>query len=90
MHGRDKWSFTVIPPPALSDIERSHRLTPRQAQVAVLLYWRRTDKEIAVELGISVKTAATHAERVLSILGVGTRRHVECILHPRTGMRPMR
>lgn len=45
-------------------------LTPRQAEVAVLLAARRTNREIAAALSISVHTARHHVEAVLERLGV--------------------
>ena len=45
-------------------------LTPRQAEVAVLLAERRTNREIAAALAISVHTARHHVEAVLERLGV--------------------
>lgn len=55
-------------------------LTPRQAEVALLLADRRTTKEIARELGISRHTARRHAEAVLLRLGLNRRTAVrECL-----------
>ena len=50
----------------------AHRygLTPRQAEVAVLLAERATNKEIAAALAVSVHTARHHVEAVLDRLGV--------------------
>ena len=51
-------------------------LTPREAEVAALLVRRRTNREIARELGISPHTARHHVESVLAKLGVHSRRDV--------------
>lgn len=45
-------------------------LTPRQAEVALLLAGRRTNREIADALNISVHTARHHVEAALERLGV--------------------
>lgn len=51
-------------------------LTPRQTQVALLLAERRTNREIADELAISVHTAKRHAEQVFAKLGCSSRTQV--------------
>ena len=67
--------LTVVPPPAQSslptkdDLREQFGLTPRQAEVALLLADRHSNKEIAAALGISVHTARHHIEHVLSQLG---------------------
>ena len=48
-------------------------LTPRQGEVAVLLAERRTNREIADALGVSVSTARHHVEHVLGRLGAARR-----------------
>jgi DNA-binding NarL/FixJ family response regulator len=55
----------------------SCQLTKRQADVAELLYHRRTNIEIADRLGISVHTAKRHVETVLLKLGATSRTMVE-------------
>lgn len=40
------------------------RLAPRENQIIDLISHGRTDKEIAVELRMSVRTVRTHLERV--------------------------
>ena len=49
-------------------------LTHRQAEVAVLLADRRTDSEIAAELGISWHTVRSHVDRIFRALHCRTRR----------------
>lgn len=44
-------------------------LTPRQMEVARLLAQGKTNKEVAVELGISVKTAETHRAIIMRRMG---------------------
>ena len=62
---------SALPPgPAL---EARFGLTPREAEVALLLAEGRTDKEVADLLFISPHTARRHAERVLKKVGVSTR-----------------
>lgn len=51
-------------------------LTPREAEVARALERRLSNAEIARALGISPHTALRHTERVLSKLGVSSRREV--------------
>jgi DNA-binding CsgD family transcriptional regulator len=53
-------------------IERYH-LTVREAQVAALLQQRRSNREIAERLSISLHTARHHVEAVMSKLGVTSR-----------------
>jgi DNA-binding CsgD family transcriptional regulator len=48
-------------------------LTPRQAEVAVLLARGWSNKRVALELGIRPKTARRHTEAVLRALGVASR-----------------
>ena len=51
-------------------------LTAREREVAVLLAARRTNAEIAAALGVAVPTARHHVERVMSKLGVASRRDI--------------
>jgi DNA-binding CsgD family transcriptional regulator len=55
---------------------RDQGLTPRQAEVAVLMSERLASKEIAAELGISPNTVRRHEEVVLRRLGVRRRTEV--------------
>lgn len=59
--------------PSLVTVADTHGLTPRQSEVGLLLAERRTNKEIAVALSISVHTARHHVEAVLGHLGVDRR-----------------
>lgn len=48
-------------------------LTPREREVLELLGWGRTNKEIAQELVLSVRTVGLHVSHVLAKLGAGNR-----------------
>lgn len=50
----------------------SHALTPRQTEVLRLVAVGRTAKEIAFELGISVKTVDFHKSSIMDALGLRT------------------
>ncbi len=94
MRNSRRWEYLVPRPPDVETIVKMYGLTRRQAEVAILLYWRRTDKEIAASLEISTKTAAAHAAAVLSRLGVGSRRdmeqHLQLLNLEDDGLDPMR
>lgn len=62
--------------PGAADIRDRFGLSPRQAQVAVLLANRLTTKEIATRLRISRHTARRHVELVLIRLRVHSRTEV--------------
>jgi DNA-binding CsgD family transcriptional regulator len=70
-------------PPVASDglpgaeaLVRGAGLSPREAEVALLMAHGRSNPEIASALGVTVHTAKRHAERVLAKLGVERRRDV--------------
>ena len=48
-------------------------LTPREAEVLILMSRGKTDREIAVLCAISVRTVQKHAEHLYIKLGVETR-----------------
>ena len=52
------------------------RLTHRERQVLALLRYRLTDREIAEQLGIGVRTAESHVASLIGKLGAGNRRAV--------------
>ena len=65
----------VVPPPpkrspSPGEVAERLGLTSRQAEVALLLAERRSNKEIAAALSVSVHTARHHVEAVLGRLGV--------------------
>jgi len=66
-----------LPP---SRVQQRFGLTPRQAEVALLLADRRSNVQISERLGISVHTARRHTEKVYSKLGMDRREAVERVL----------
>ena len=62
--------------PSAERVRSFYGLSPRQAEVALLLAEGLTEGELATTLGTSVNTARRHAERVLKGLGVKTRASV--------------
>jgi DNA-binding NarL/FixJ family response regulator len=48
------------------------QLTPRERQVLIGVAEGRTNREIAVELGISHRTVETHRESLMKKLGIRT------------------
>jgi DNA-binding CsgD family transcriptional regulator len=66
----------VIQLPTIDYLKDRFRLSERQAQITLLLALRRTNKEIAAELGFTIYTAERHTEKILEKLGVNSRRLV--------------
>jgi DNA-binding CsgD family transcriptional regulator len=66
--------------PDIDELRSRFGLTPRQAEVALLLSRRRSNKEIARELGVTRHTAHRHTEAVLRKLGIHTRKDVHGVL----------
>ena len=60
-------------PNATADLRRLSTLTDREHQVLALLTDGRSHKQVATELGISVKTVGTHVQNLLAKLGLHTR-----------------
>ena len=60
-------------PNATADLRRLSALTEREHQVLSLLTDGRSQKQVATELGISVKTVGSHVQNLLSKLGLHTR-----------------
>jgi DNA-binding CsgD family transcriptional regulator len=52
---------------------RMPRLTDRENDIARLVAERKSNKEIAVALGISARTVTTHVANIFSKLGVTSR-----------------
>jgi DNA-binding NarL/FixJ family response regulator len=69
--------------------ERRERLTPREQQVLALIAGGRSNKRIALELGISEKTVKAHVGRVLEKLGVADRTQA-ALMAVREGLVPSR
>ena len=61
--------FEVSPPPAPG----SHLLTPREAELVVMLKDGSSNAEIAVALQVGVETVRTHARNIYRKLGVSSR-----------------
>lgn len=68
---------TPYPTVTATKLIQQFRLTPREAEVALLLADRCSNKEIANKLGVTAYTAERHTERVLAKLGVNSRRLVK-------------
>jgi len=56
--------------------ERLDDLTSREREVAVLIAWGKTNREIAEELVLSKRTVEKHAANILSKLGLANRTQV--------------
>ncbi|HUF12667.1 MAG TPA: helix-turn-helix transcriptional regulator [Longimicrobiales bacterium] len=65
---------------SVDDVRNRFGLSPRQAEVAVLLADRLSDKEIAIRLSISRHTARRHVELVMIRLRVHSRMEVAEVL----------
>ena len=63
------------------DIQELLGLTPREAEVLLLVARGYTNREIAVELVISVKTAGVHVSHILRKLDAPNRREAAAIAH---------
>ncbi len=71
--------LVVVEPPSPSlprpsALRRRFGLTPRQAEVALLMARGRSNREMAAELSLSPHTVRHHAQRVLEKMGVRTRK----------------
>lgn len=60
-------------------IARRLELTPRQTEVVGLILHGKRDKQIATELGLSVRTVREHLSHLFERLGVNDR--MELVLH---------
>jgi DNA-binding CsgD family transcriptional regulator len=65
---------------AVEDLARRFGLTSQEVRVATLLARRRSNGEIARELGVSPHTARHHTESILSKLGVHSRIQVAAVV----------
>jgi DNA-binding NarL/FixJ family response regulator len=59
--------------PAAAPVADDHGLTPREREVLEQLALGRTNRQIAAELFISVKTAGVHVSHILDKLGAANR-----------------
>jgi DNA-binding CsgD family transcriptional regulator len=69
----------VSPPPAgptIDQLRAMFPLTQKEAEVALLLCAGRSNKDVARRLRFRVSTAAKHTEKVLSKVGVNSRKHI--------------
>jgi DNA-binding NarL/FixJ family response regulator len=58
------------------EVVPTSRLTPREREVVQLLAEGKTSKEVAVVLGLSVKTAETHRTNIMRKLGIHSVAHL--------------
>lgn len=77
----------VLPAATLTAHDEIHQsgpdlLTPREAEVLILLQRGRSNAEIALELHVGIETVRTHARRVYRKLGVRTRRELRATSRP--------
>ena len=71
------------PPGALMEpAARYTPLTPRERQVLAYLSAGQPNKVIAIDLGISMRTAEAHRARILRKMGVRTAQQLSCITCP--------
>lgn len=80
VHGFDRWNrgefIASLMQVRMSELKQHAALTPREAQVALLMADRLTHNEIAAALKIKPNTARRHCEKVLLKLGVSRRQDV--------------
>ncbi|MBV7484406.1 response regulator transcription factor [Bordetella sp. BOR01] len=67
----------VPPPPGAAAIGR---LTPRERQIVSYLAAGKPNKVVAIELGISLRTAEAHRARIFRKLGVRNALELACRL----------
>jgi len=60
--------------PCLGDLVTIHGLTPREAEIALLLAEGASDKSVGDRLGISPNTVRKHAEHIFPKLGIHARK----------------
>lgn len=72
-------------PFTVPEIRKNTDLTPREAEVAVLLAQRKSSHEIARALEFTIHSARRHTEQVLLKLGIHSRRDVGDALSARLG-----
>lgn len=81
-------AFEEEPSPDLSGGHSTAALTHRERQVATLVAQGLTNREIAVRLSLSVRTAESHVEQIRSKLGFHTRSQIATWVTQRNGSRP--
>jgi DNA-binding CsgD family transcriptional regulator len=60
--------------PSVASLRLQFRLTPREAEVALLLAKGASNAEVALALGVSVHTARHHGEHLFAKIGVHSRK----------------
>lgn len=79
---------TVTPPLCAHEVLRARGLTPRQADVALMVASGASTEQIALSLSISVGTVRKHLESVYATLGVSNRAAAAAavmrLVHPET------
>lgn len=80
VYGFDRWNrgefIASLMQVRMDELREAIGLTPREAQVALLMADRLTSPEIAMQLGVATATARRHGESVLRKLGVRSRQDV--------------
>jgi DNA-binding NarL/FixJ family response regulator len=78
--GKRRYRLIPLEDPAAprANAEAASLLTGREVQVAVLVAEGLVNKQIALRLGISEWTVATHLRRIFTKLGVDTRAAMVC------------
>jgi DNA-binding CsgD family transcriptional regulator len=66
--------------PGIADLRSRFNLTNREAEIALLLCERRSNKEIARLKGFTTHAAERHTEKILAKLGIGSRKDVLQVL----------
>lgn len=78
--GFDRWNrgefIASLMQVRIEELREAVGLTPREAQVALMMAERLTSPEIARQLGVAEATARRHCERVLRKLKIGSRHDV--------------
>jgi DNA-binding NarL/FixJ family response regulator len=89
--GRARVDLAPLTPPGRGEepgIAEQLGLTAREAEVLALLARGYTNREIAAELVISVKTASVHVSHILQKLDAPNRREAAATLHHLPGAQP--
>lgn len=74
-----------LPAPLPGAVADSHGLTPTEIVVARIVASGMSNRQVAAELFVSVKTIEVHLRRILDKLGIGSRRDVAGAIAPRPG-----
>ena len=74
-------AITAVP----ADLAKALRVTPREAEILLLVARGRTNREIGSDLFVSPRTVQKHLERVFGKLGVRTRTEAAAAVFAATG-----